>query len=120
MGFRFQRRIKILPGLRLNLSKSGIGISAASALAWTAAERVTQAPASQERARFINLAKCKRKISGDSLNFTDTAASWLPGSPRLEGYQIVADRAAKLAPGWPLISHPPSLKRADSYPRIAA
>ena len=28
MGLRFQRRIKILPGLRLNLSKSGIGISA--------------------------------------------------------------------------------------------
>lgn len=28
MALRFQRRIKILPGLRLNLSKSGIGISA--------------------------------------------------------------------------------------------
>jgi hypothetical protein len=28
MGFRFQSRIKILPDLRLNLSKSGIGISA--------------------------------------------------------------------------------------------
>jgi hypothetical protein len=27
MGFRFQRRIKILPGVRLNLSKSGIGVS---------------------------------------------------------------------------------------------
>jgi len=25
MGFRFQRRIKIAPGVRLNLSKSGIG-----------------------------------------------------------------------------------------------
>ena len=27
MGFRFQRRIRILPGLRLNLSKSGISTS---------------------------------------------------------------------------------------------
>jgi hypothetical protein len=25
MGFRFQRRIRIAPGMRLNLSKSGIG-----------------------------------------------------------------------------------------------
>lgn len=25
MGFRFQRRIRIAPGVRLNLSKSGIG-----------------------------------------------------------------------------------------------
>jgi hypothetical protein len=28
MGLRFQRRIRILPGVRLNLSKSGIGFSA--------------------------------------------------------------------------------------------
>ena len=28
MGFRFQRRIKILPGLSINLSKSGVGFSA--------------------------------------------------------------------------------------------
>ena len=28
MGFRFQRRIKILPGLTINLSKSGVGFSA--------------------------------------------------------------------------------------------
>jgi hypothetical protein len=27
-GLRFQRRIRILPGLRLNLSLSGIGVSA--------------------------------------------------------------------------------------------
>ena len=27
MGFRFQRRVNILPGIRLNLSKSGIGVS---------------------------------------------------------------------------------------------
>lgn len=27
MGFRFQRRIRIAPGARLNLSKSGIGAS---------------------------------------------------------------------------------------------
>jgi hypothetical protein len=26
MGFRFQRRVRIAPGLRLNLSKSGMGI----------------------------------------------------------------------------------------------
>src|ERR1019366_10217854 len=28
MGFRFRRSIRILPGVRLNLSKSGLGISA--------------------------------------------------------------------------------------------
>ena len=28
MGFRFQRRIKLAPGVRLNLSKSGLGLSA--------------------------------------------------------------------------------------------
>ena len=27
MGLRFQRRVKILPGLRLNLSRSGVGFS---------------------------------------------------------------------------------------------
>jgi hypothetical protein len=27
MGFRFQRRLRIAPGVRLNLSKSGIGAS---------------------------------------------------------------------------------------------
>ena len=27
MGLRFQRRVKILPGLHLNLSRSGIGVS---------------------------------------------------------------------------------------------
>ena len=27
MGLRFQRRIKILPGLHINLSKSGVGLS---------------------------------------------------------------------------------------------
>jgi hypothetical protein len=27
MGLRFQRRVAILPGVRLNLSKSGIGVS---------------------------------------------------------------------------------------------
>jgi len=27
MGFRFQRRIRVVPGVRLNLSKSGIGAS---------------------------------------------------------------------------------------------
>jgi hypothetical protein len=28
VGFRFQRRIKILPGLTINVSKSGVGFSA--------------------------------------------------------------------------------------------
>jgi hypothetical protein len=27
MGLRFQRRIRVFPGLRLNLSRSGIGVS---------------------------------------------------------------------------------------------
>ena len=27
MGFRFQKRIKIAPGVRLNLSKSGVSVS---------------------------------------------------------------------------------------------
>jgi len=28
MGLRFQRRIRVAPGVRLNLSKSGVGLSA--------------------------------------------------------------------------------------------
>lgn len=28
MGFRFQRRIRLFPGLRLNVSKSGVSASA--------------------------------------------------------------------------------------------
>lgn len=27
MGFRFSKRIKLLPGVQLNLSKSGVGVS---------------------------------------------------------------------------------------------
>jgi len=27
VGLRFQRRIKVLPGVRINLSKSGVGFS---------------------------------------------------------------------------------------------
>src|ERR1035441_141729 len=27
MGLRFQRRIRVLPGVRINLSKSGVGLS---------------------------------------------------------------------------------------------
>lgn len=27
MGFRFSKRIKIAPGIQLNLSKSGVGVS---------------------------------------------------------------------------------------------
>ncbi|MBS0396467.1 MAG: DUF4236 domain-containing protein, partial [Proteobacteria bacterium] len=34
MGFRFQRRVRILPGLRLNLSKSGVSASVGGRGAW--------------------------------------------------------------------------------------
>ena len=34
MGFRFQRRIRILPGLRLNLSKGGASASVGGRGAW--------------------------------------------------------------------------------------
>ena len=34
MGFRFQRRFRILPGLRLNISKSGISTSIGTRGAW--------------------------------------------------------------------------------------
>lgn len=30
MGLRFQHRIKVLPGVRINLSKSGVGLSVGS------------------------------------------------------------------------------------------
>jgi hypothetical protein len=35
MGLRFQRRIRIAPGLRLNLSRSGISTSVGGRGAWT-------------------------------------------------------------------------------------
>jgi hypothetical protein len=34
MGFRFNRRIRILPGLRLNLSKGGVSTSIGGRGAW--------------------------------------------------------------------------------------
>ncbi len=34
MGFRFQRRVSIIPGLRLNLSKSGASLSIGHRGAW--------------------------------------------------------------------------------------
>jgi hypothetical protein len=34
MGFRFQRRIRVLPGLRLNVSKSGVSASVGGRGAW--------------------------------------------------------------------------------------
>lgn len=34
MGFRFSRRFKILPGLRLNLSRSGVSTSVGTRGAW--------------------------------------------------------------------------------------
>jgi hypothetical protein len=34
MGFRFQRRIRIVPGLRLNLSKSGVSASVGGRGSW--------------------------------------------------------------------------------------
>ena len=34
MGFRFQRRIRLLPGVRLNLSKSGVSTSVGGRGAW--------------------------------------------------------------------------------------
>jgi Protein of unknown function (DUF4236) len=44
MGFRFSRRIRILPGLRLNLSKSGVSTSIGGRGAWlTFGKRGTRA-----------------------------------------------------------------------------
>jgi hypothetical protein len=34
LGFRFQRRFKVLPGLRLNASKSGVSTSVGTKGAW--------------------------------------------------------------------------------------
>ena len=42
MGFRFQRRIKIAPGIRLNLSKSGVSTSiGGKGLTWNSRGTVT-------------------------------------------------------------------------------
>ncbi len=44
MGFRFSRRIRILPGVRLNLSKSGVSTSIGGRGAWlTFGKRGTRA-----------------------------------------------------------------------------
>lgn len=34
MGFRFQRRVRLLPGVRINLSKSGVSASVGRRGAW--------------------------------------------------------------------------------------
>ncbi len=44
MGFRFQRRIRLLPGVRINLSKSGVSTSIGGRGAWlTVGRRGTRA-----------------------------------------------------------------------------
>ena len=61
MGFRFSRRIRILPGLRLNLSKSGVSASVGRRGAWlTFGKRGTRATVG---------------LPGTGLSYTTTAAS---------------------------------------------
>ncbi|MBS0374915.1 MAG: DUF4236 domain-containing protein [Proteobacteria bacterium] len=44
MGFRFSRRIRVLPGVRINLSKSGVSTSVGTRGAWlTFGKRGTRA-----------------------------------------------------------------------------
>jgi hypothetical protein len=44
MGFRFQRRLRVLPGVRINLSKSGVSTSIGGRGAWlTIGRRRTRA-----------------------------------------------------------------------------
>lgn len=47
-----------------------------------------------------------------------SAAARLPGRPRFKGYQIVANRAAELAPRWPLAPEAPALQGPYTDPRV--
>jgi hypothetical protein len=61
MGFRFQRRIRIGPGLRINLSKSGVSTSVGTKGAWfTAGPRGARTTAG---------------IPGTGMSYTETSRS---------------------------------------------
>lgn len=66
MGFRFRKRIKILPGVRLNLSKSGVSTSLGG------------------RGLTVNLKDGKTKttvgIPGSGLSYSQTAANGTSGT----------------------------------------
>jgi hypothetical protein len=64
MGFRFQRRVRLLPGVRINLSKSGVSTSIGGRGAWlTFGRRGTRATVG---------------LPGTGLSYTTTGTSAAP------------------------------------------
>ncbi len=81
MGFRFQRRVRLLPGVRINLSKSGVSTSIGGRGAWlTFGRRGTRATVG---------------LPGTGLSYTTTARRGRAGA-------APAEPAAPEANGNPL------------------
>jgi len=74
MGLRFQRRIQLLPGVRINLSRSGVGLSVGA------------------RGAHFGIDARGRRYS--SVSVPGTGVSW-----RAYGYKTSAQRCDLCAPG---------------------
>ena len=85
MGFRFQRRIRLLPGIRLNLSKGGISMSLGRRGAWATFGRGRQ--------------RTSVGLPGTGLSYTETSRSEAPAA-RGGRWWIVLIALAVL--GWAL------------------
>lgn len=82
MAFRFQRRIRILPGIRLNISKSGVSTSVGARGAWlTFGRRGTRATVG---------------LPGTGISYTTSAPRPHPASRATED----TDSDARRTSGW--------------------
>jgi hypothetical protein len=86
MGFRFHRSIRLLPGVRLNLSKSGISTSIGTRGAWlTFGKRGTRATVG---------------ISGTGISYTQTLPRHQQHTEHQEGTQEPAPPQTSSVAGW--------------------
>lgn len=85
MGFRFQRRIRLLPGIRLNISKGGISASIGRRGAWATFGR-------GRRRTTVGL-------PGTGLSYTETSRS---DAGPAGGHRLWLFLIALVALGWAL------------------
>ena len=85
MGFRFHRSIRLLPGIRLNLSKSGVSTSIGTRGAWlTFGKRGTRATVG---------------VPGTGISYTQTLPRHEPHSEHEVAAHASAQRSASVG-GW--------------------
>ena len=103
MGFRFSRRIRIAPGIRLNLSKSGVSTSIGGRGAWLTFGRRPRATIS---------------LPGTGLSYSQTLGG--PPSRPTDPVAVLAPAAPVAAPqnSAPAPARPPGPMAGARRPRI--